>query len=155
MRAIRSAWRALLVGLVVSLVFLNPSACRRSQKAGVELRIGENVMRVEVADTPQERSVGFFGRPAPADGEGILFVFERQGTYGFIMSDGARSVPYELGIAFVNAAGTVTEVRRLAPGNAEPVESPEKTLYAIEGSWEYYEQAPVRAGMTVRGLPRR
>jgi len=161
MKGLSSARRGLGIALVGWVILVQGSSCRDTSSTTVELsntvelQIGESLMRVSVADTPEERANGYFDRDAPGDGEGILFVFEREGTYGFIMSDGQRRVPYELGIAFIDASGRVTEVRRLAGGSTECVDSPEKTLYAVEGSWQYYQKAPIRAGMRVRGLPAR
>ncbi len=41
-----------------------------------ELTIGDDVLRVERADTPAERQQGLSGRPSLPPGEGLLLIFE-------------------------------------------------------------------------------
>ena len=120
----------------------------------LELSIAHNTMRVEVLRTPEDRADGYFTRPEPGPGEGLLFVFERPDNYAFIMSDGRRSVAFPLGIAFVDAYGRITQIERLAPNDPQPVRSSEPVLYAVEGSWQYFQDASLRTGMIVEGLPK-
>ena len=146
-----------LMGAAFCMIVCCWSACGPIENAQeddrVQLRIGQTPIMVDVADTPEELSTGYFGRQAPADGEGILFVLARPDVHSFIMSDGGRSVDFELGIAFVNPGGRITGVSRLLPEDPRPVNSPPNTLFAIEGSWTFFQAAPVEVGMTVHGLP--
>lgn len=139
----------------VALVLLAAVAgcAREGEDDYVDLTIAGNTMRVEVLRTPADRGEGYFTRPEPGPGQGLLFVFERPGSYAFIMSDGRRNVPFALGIAFVDAYGRITQIERLAPNDPRPVRSGEAMLYAIEGSWQYFQDARLRDGMIVENLP--
>lgn len=139
----------------LALAFLAAVAgCARDGESDyIDLTIAQNPMHVEVLRSPGDRADGYFTRPKPGPAEGLLFVFERPGNYAFIMSDGRRNVPFPLGIAFVDAYGRITQVERLAPNAPQPVRSTESILYAIEGSWQHFQDAPVNAGMIVEGLP--
>jgi uncharacterized protein len=71
---------------------------------------------VEVADSPDERSVGLSGREElPADA-GMLFLFDRPVTQGFWMKD--TLIP--LSIAFLDAEGRIVAVRDMVPCRSEP-----------------------------------
>ena len=44
-------------------------------------------MKVELALTPEEQTQGFSGRSGLGENEGMLFVFDTPGKYGFWMKD--------------------------------------------------------------------
>jgi len=140
--------------LVVTALLAAVAGCAHNgENDFLELSIAHNTMRVEVLRTPEDRADGYFTRPEPGPGEGLLFVFERPENRAFIMSDGRRSVAFPLGIAFVDVYGRITQVERLAPNDPQPVRSQEQVLYAVEGSWQYFQDAPLKTGMLVEGLP--
>lgn len=51
------------------------------------VKIGENVFPVEIADTEVKRETGLSGRTSLPHHQGMLFVFDTPGTYGFWMKD--------------------------------------------------------------------
>ena len=51
-----------------------------------EIRINQNILFVDIADDNCKTSLGLSGR-ASLDGEGMLFIFENVGNYGFWMKD--------------------------------------------------------------------
>ena len=51
------------------------------------LTVGDAVLQVEIADTPDKRAAGLSHRAALAEGEGMLFVFEEEGRRDFWMKD--------------------------------------------------------------------
>jgi Uncharacterized conserved protein len=52
-----------------------------------EIEIGGAEIKVDVADTSAERSMGLSGRKSLKEGEGMLFVFDSPSKYGFWMKD--------------------------------------------------------------------
>lgn len=52
-----------------------------------EVRIGEEVITVEVLRTKAEREEGLSGRTSLPEGSGAFFIFERADKYGFWMPD--------------------------------------------------------------------
>lgn len=52
-----------------------------------EVKIGEQVFRVEVAKDMMSRSRGLSGREKLDEGAGMLFIFDSSGKYGFWMKD--------------------------------------------------------------------
>src|SRR3989338_5701660 len=50
-------------------------------------KIGDQAVRVTVADTPESRERGLSGRDGLASDEGMLFVFQNDGYHTFWMKD--------------------------------------------------------------------
>src|SRR3989338_8783915 len=69
-----------LIAILVLAFFLI-----RKDKSYVKIA-GQNV-EVEVADTQEEQELGLSGRKNLKENEGILFVFDAPGKYGFWMKD--------------------------------------------------------------------
>lgn len=72
------------------------------------LAMPHGTMTVEVADTKSSRELGLSGRPGMTDEEGLLFVFDTPGRYGFWMKD----MTFPLDIIWINQNGVVVEVER-------------------------------------------
>ncbi len=74
--------------------------------------IGQATVQVEVEDTDASREQGLSGRGSLPEGNGMLFVFDTPGNYGFWMKD----MNFSLDMLFIDAAGTIVTI---AP-NASP-----------------------------------
>lgn len=67
------------------------------------IMIGDRCLKVQVADTPEERAMGLRGRDSLGEYDGMLFVFEADSNAQFTMS----GVKFPLTIGFYEAtAGT-------------------------------------------------
>jgi uncharacterized membrane protein (UPF0127 family) len=73
-----------------------PEQNSNQTKIAKNLKIGEIILNVEVVDTEAARTLGLSGKIARENdplglglggNEGMLFVFEREGNYGFWMKD--------------------------------------------------------------------
>ena len=51
------------------------------------LKIGEQVIEIDIADTATERNLGLSGRKSLGENQGLLFIFETPALYGFWMKD--------------------------------------------------------------------
>jgi uncharacterized membrane protein (UPF0127 family) len=83
----------MVIGLVV-LAFVNSFVQNNqqispkiNQNAEKTLKIGEISLNVEVVDTEETRMRGLSGKVGLSENEGMLFVFEKSGNYGFWMKD--------------------------------------------------------------------
>jgi uncharacterized membrane protein (UPF0127 family) len=86
------------------------------------------VIKAEIAKTDQERSRGLMFRKSLADGEGMLFVFERDEVLSFWM----KNTLIPLSIAYITSDGRIVEIRNMEPGNLDPVNSSRSVRYALE-----------------------
>ena len=75
--------------VITSVLVLTLSFLKKNQeiKMPTTLKIGETTLNIEVANTDAERMQGLSGRNGLEENEGLLFVFDNEGYYGFWMKD--------------------------------------------------------------------
>ena len=103
------------------------------------------VIRAEIARTQEERSRGLMYRKKLPDGEGMLFIFERDDTLSFWMKNTA--IP--LSIAFIASDGRITEIKDMYPYNENSVSSSRSNRYALEVPQGWFSRAGVKNGDVV------
>ena len=114
------------------------------------LRLGQLTVKAEVADEPDEKSIGLMGREKLADGEGMLFVFHQAQPMNFWMKN--TMVP--LSIAYLNAVGVIREIHDLEPFNETGVQSTVQDLfYALEVPQGWFQKNKILPGDRILGLP--
>lgn len=80
----------------------------------VTILMPKGALEVEMVDTPASRELGLSGRTTMGDDEGMLFVFDDPGRYGFWMKD----MKFPLDIIWINQNGVVVSIEReLTPGS--------------------------------------
>ncbi len=112
----------------------------------ITIRVDGTPVRVEVADSPEERRQGLmFRETLPAD-EGMLFVFEHEQVLSFWMKD--TTIP--LSIAFVSRDGEIVAIQDMEPLDERTFHrSSRPALYALEMNQGWFGQHEVAAGATV------
>lgn len=133
------------------------SACSRggTDPSGLptaELRVGGEVITVEVAATPESRRQGLMNRESLGRNRGMLFVFPDSDYRSFWMKD--TSIP--LSLAYIREDGIITGVHELVPFELESVDSTAPVTYALEVNRGTFDRLGVGAGDRVllpRGLP--
>lgn len=73
-----------------------------------ELTLPHGKINVEVVDTPEAREQGLSGRTGLKEGEGMLFVFDKPGRYGFWMKD----MLFPIDMVWISENGTVVYVEQ-------------------------------------------
>ncbi len=63
--------------------------------------IGDTTLKVDVSDDKEERSLGLSNRDSLPEDEGMLFIFDKPGKYGFWMKD----MKFDLDIMWFNEYG--------------------------------------------------
>jgi uncharacterized membrane protein (UPF0127 family) len=82
------------------------------RRQGTILTPTGKILTVELANTASSRELGLSGRPGMKNGEGMLFVFDKEGKYGFWMKD----MLFSLDMIWINKDGVVVALERdLAP----------------------------------------
>ena len=100
------------------------------------------VLKLEIAKTDEERSRGLMFRKNLPDGEGMLFIFERDQVLSFWMKN--TLVP--LSIAFIASDGRIMEIRDMEPGNLNPVNSSRSVRYALEVPQGWFNRVSLGVG---------
>jgi uncharacterized membrane protein (UPF0127 family) len=99
-------------------------------------------LRAEIARSAEERARGLMYRKELPDGEGMLFVFERDQILHFWMKD--TLIP--LSIAFIDAEGRILEIRHMESGDLRTVSSSRSARYALEVPQYWFSRAGVGPG---------
>jgi len=77
-------------------------------RSDVTIIMPKGALDVEVADTEASRELGLSGRKEMRDNEGLLFVFDNPGRYGFWMKD----MQFPLDVIWINYNGIVVNIER-------------------------------------------
>ncbi|MFA6227217.1 MAG: DUF192 domain-containing protein [Candidatus Paceibacterota bacterium] len=80
--------------------------CIKYDKAQIE--IGGKIIEVDVSDTDYKREVGLSGRNLLSDDTGMLFIFEKEGNYGFWMKD----MNFPIDIVWINTDFSVIGIEK-------------------------------------------
>jgi uncharacterized membrane protein (UPF0127 family) len=115
----------------------------------IELRIGDAVVRVEIADTDATRSLGLMHRTELPENRGMLFVYPQSARLSFWMKN--TLVP--LDIAFIDRSGYIIDIQSMTPMSEESHRSPLPVPYALEVNRGWFERHGVRVYDRVDGLP--
>ncbi|MDR0323830.1 MAG: DUF192 domain-containing protein [Treponema sp.] len=132
----------------VILFFLS---CNPQKLAVQELpieRAGQQVavLKAEIARTPAERNQGLMHRKKLPDGEGMLFVFERDEVVSFWM----KNTYIPLSIAYITFDGRIVEIKDLYPHDENSVPSSRSVRYALEVPQGWFSRVGVRPGDIVK-----
>lgn len=82
---------------------------------------------VEVVDTPISREKGLSGKKGLNEGEGMLFVFDKPGRYGFWMKD----MLFPIDMAWINEDGLVVHIEK----NVKPDSYPTAYINTLDASY--------------------
>lgn len=99
-------------------------------------------IKVEIARTEAERSRGLMYRKNLSDGEGMLFIFERDDVLSFWM----KNTLIPLSIAFIASDGRILEIRNMQPHDLNSIKSSRSVRYALEVPQGWFSRAGVRVG---------
>jgi uncharacterized membrane protein (UPF0127 family) len=109
----------------------------------IELKNGETVkLLAEIARTDAQRARGLMGRSSLKDGEGMLFVFDRDQILSFWM----KNTPLPLSIAYIAYDGRIMEIHDLKPHDTTTVPSRRSGRYALEVPQGWFDRVGVRIG---------
>ncbi|MDT3721012.1 DUF192 domain-containing protein [Pseudomonas oryzihabitans] len=138
-----SSRRAWVAALLTALAGMPAGAGDRLQ-----LRIGDQILRVEVAATPAQRAQGLMGRAPLGADEGMLFVFPGDDIRCLWM----RDTPSALAAAFITASGVILNLAEMQPQTDTRHCSRAPARYALETATGWFSQRSVAAGAKIQGL---
>jgi uncharacterized membrane protein (UPF0127 family) len=146
-------FRARAVPVLFAFIFLcyGAAACGTKKLAVREFPIERDGLRIavikaEIARTQEERGKGLMYRKKLPDGEGMLFVFEKDGVQSFWM----KNTHIPLSIAFIVYDGRIIEIKDMQPGSLNSVLSSRSVRYALETPQGWFSRAGVRSGDVIR-----
>ena len=136
-----------LVLVTVTAGFAACSPKKLPVKALTIERAGDTpvVLRAEIAASDEDRSQGLMHRKKLPDGEGMLFVFDRDQPLSFWM----KNTLIPLSIAFIASDGRIIEIKDMQPQDTNSVKSSRSVRYALEVPQGWFSRAGVKAGDVV------
>lgn len=123
-----------------------------SQKREAEIHIlhlGNQLIRVELAEDPEQWEAGLMNRKHLPVLDGMLFRFFESKQHCMWM----KNTPIPLAVIFVDATGKVINVESMKPQTLDKHCSSAASLYAIEINPALLKIAPIQAGDKIKGLP--
>jgi len=112
------------------------------QELTIEGRTGNVTVIAEIAQSDAQRQQGLMHRKVLKDGEGMLFIFERDQILSFWM----KNTLIPLSIAYIANDGRILEIHDMEPGNLNPVSSSRSSRYALEVPQGWFDRAGIVPG---------
>ena len=138
--------------LIVILPLLLLSSCSCSDKPSQpQVRIGEHVWRVEIADDEQTMRKGLADRDEIPEGTGMLFVFPREEVQTFHMLNCRTAID----IAFISSDNVIVQIYTM-PVEKDPKNTPVQypsvhpAQYALEVAAGTFKQLDIKPGDKVK-----
>ena len=115
----------------------------------VALNAGMHNIQAELAQTPDERSIGLMFRKSMGANEGMLFAFEQPAKQCFWM----KNTLLPLSIAFVSADGTVVNIDDMKPQTLDSHCSVKEVPFVLEMNAGWFAKRGIKAGFKLKGPP--
>ncbi|MDR2660308.1 MAG: DUF192 domain-containing protein [Spirochaetaceae bacterium] len=103
-------------------------------------------MIVELARASEEQRMGLMFRKKLDDGEGMLFVYDRDQILSFWM----KNTIIPLSIAFISRDGQIIEIKDMQPQSIQSIRSSRSARYALEAPQGWFERSGISAGCVLQ-----
>ena len=103
-------------------------SCSSGLEERIEVVIGGESFRIEVARTTEQKRQGLMNRRSLGDREGMIFVYETDQHLAFWMKN--TTIP--LTLAYLSKDGTITQIEQLKPLSLKSVVSERAVRYGLE-----------------------
>ena len=115
----------------------------------IQLSAGMHLIRAEVAQTPEQRSIGLMHRPSMGANEGMLFIFEQAGPQCFWM----KNTLLPLSIAFVADDGSIVNIESMKPQTLDSHCSKKPVRFVLEMNEGWFAKRGIKPGAMLKGAP--
>lgn len=139
---------AVLISLVYNEIPLLDRTNVSQETSTRSIELAGQTIRVMVADTPETRERGLSGREGLAQGEGMLFIFSKDGRYAFWMKD----MRFAIDILWISREGLIVDIRKDVSPTTYPAafEPRMEARYVVELPAGWAEEYRVEIGDVVR-----
>jgi len=115
----------------------------------IKLQAGMHQMDVQLAQTPEQRSIGLMFRAEMPAHEGMLFVFEQHSVQCFWM----KNTLLPLTAAFVADDGTIVNLLDMKPQTTDSHCSTKPVRFVLEMNQGWFAKKGLKAGSRLVGVP--
>jgi uncharacterized membrane protein (UPF0127 family) len=138
----RTVFAVLLLAVFSSCSSAEEGESFERREITIESRAGTINLLVELAVTTAQHRQGLMHREVLNDGEGMLFIFDRDQILSFWM----KNTLIPLSIAYIASDGRIIEIHDLEPGNLNPVRSSRSARHALEVPQNWFERVGIAPG---------
>lgn len=140
-----SYFRNVLLLVLTPMLWSCSSHSNISDEITYELNIHNKKLRVEVAFTQKERTIGLMFRDKLDSDHGMLFIYPQEQNLSFWM----RNTRIPLSIAFINSSGTITQIESMAPYSLTSHTSKAEVRFALEMEEGWFRKNGITVGNKV------
>jgi len=142
--------KRLFLTLLVALSAATASAQDTPQTTlpRIKLQAGMYQLDVQVAQTPEQRSIGLMFRAEMPTHEGMLFVFEQPSVQCFWM----KNTLLPLTAAFVADDGTIVNLADMKPQTTDSHCSTKPVRFVLEMNQGWFAKKGLKAGSRLAGV---
>jgi uncharacterized membrane protein (UPF0127 family) len=115
----------------------------------IRLNAGIHNIQAEVAQSPEERSIGLMFRTAMGPNEGMLFEFEQPEKQCFWM----KNTLLPLAVAFVDDDGSIVNIDTMKPQTLDSHCSSKPVRFVLEMNEGWFAKRGIKPGTKLRGAP--
>jgi len=115
----------------------------------IKLQAGMYQIDAQVAQTPEQRSIGLMFRSEMPPHEGMLFVFEQANTQCFWM----KNTLLPLTAAFVADDGTIVNLADMKPQSTDSHCSTKPVRFVLEMHQGWFAKRGIQPGFKLTGAP--
>jgi uncharacterized protein len=143
----------LLIGLVVVIlifIFVISLIVNNSDKKVTQVQLNDQVFKVQIAKTDQEKQIGLSNTKKLPQDQGMLFLFSNPGFYSFWM----KEMKFPIDIIYINGNRVTTIIKNALPPSDsvslttyQPKEKSDKVLEVNAGLADKYN---IREGSVIK-----
>jgi uncharacterized membrane protein (UPF0127 family) len=136
----------------VAMVLAGTSAFAQDvpqQLPSIRLSSGMHVLRVQVAQTPDQQATGLMFRKTMGTNEGMLFIFDEPRQQCFWM----KNTLLPLSVAFIADDGGVVNIDDMKPQTLDSHCSTKPVRFVLEMNVGWFDKRGIKAGSKFLGDP--
>ena len=115
----------------------------------IRLNAGMHLIQAELAQTPEEQTIGLMFRPAMGANEGMLFAFPQARQQCFWM----KNTLLPLSVAFVGDDGGVVNIEAMKPRTLDSHCSKKPVRFVLEMNEGWFAKRGILPGFKLQGAP--
>ena len=139
----------LLAATLLSTSLVHAQNEPQTQLPRTKLSAGMHLLDVQIAATPEQRTIGLMFRKEMGASEGMLFVFEQPAVQCFWM----KNTPLPLSAACIKDDGTIVNIEDMKPLTTESHCSAAPVRFVLEMHQGWFSKKGVKAGNKIGGRP--
>ena len=145
----RTPTRLALIFIATSLSATSHAQEGPQKLPSIRLGAGMHVIQAELAQSPEERSIGLMFRKTMATNDGMLFAFEQAGQQCFWM----KNTLLPLSAAFIADDGSVVNIEDMKPRTLDSHCSNKPVRFVLEMNEGWFAKRGIKPGSRLQGEP--